>query len=61
MKHSFRWEIMGVLAVKGLLLWALWWVVFRPEGHPLMPQAPIAEHFMLPSDLKPTEFVDERR
>ena len=49
MKDTFRLEISAVLMIKIALLTAVWFVVFRPEGKKPEPQAPVAEHFLLPS------------
>jgi hypothetical protein len=49
MKDYFRVEIALVLVLKIVLLTGLWFVVFRPEGKKPEPQAPVAEHFLLPS------------
>lgn len=61
MKHKLRWELAAALMLKLVLLVGLWYIVFRPDGHVAPPQAPIAEHFMLPTDSKIREFVHERR
>lgn len=49
MKDTFRLEISAVLIIKIALLTVLWFVVFRPEGKNPEPQAPVADHFLLPS------------
>ncbi|MEY4685352.1 MAG: hypothetical protein RLZ25_1811 [Pseudomonadota bacterium] len=49
MKDYFRVEIALVLVLKIVLLTGLWFIVFRPEGKKPEPQAPVAEHFLLPS------------